>query len=335
MRQVQNLASLDVCGCTGITDASLAHVGQLKGLASLGIESCKITGAGLQHLRHLPNLASLKMQHGAINDAGCLQLGELQQLTYLDLSYTGVTDAGFSCVGRLLNLTDLSLRDCDEITGAGLTQVLTQLQRLASLDIGHRDMLDDAEVAALCQLPSRATLKWRSDVMKLSREPGSRLFVVVPWTILIQNRTGTGTLSPITIFVHHSGTVDDAKARIQDKAGILPDQQHLVFANTQRRYHKDSWTHAGPSNETVGNTAWPQRFYTLDDGAETLQSRGIRDGSTLCLVNPAATSPVVYENRHFFCASRNGREQVYVHETELIDFKIISPVTAVCTRVHL
>ena len=102
------LTSLDLSGCSKMTDAGLVHVAKLQQLSSLNLYGCeRITDAGMAHISKLLQLTSLNLRACTmITDAGMDHLSKLQQLTCLTVSDTALGSAGSFAMASLTRVKD-------------------------------------------------------------------------------------------------------------------------------------------------------------------------------------------------------------------------------------
>jgi hypothetical protein len=98
LRDCHNLRGMNLDGCTGITDAGLAHLVELDLdrllLWNRGPKAMPITDAGLVHVGRMSSLEYLEIQV-PVTDAGLRQLHGLEKLERLFLSGTQVTEKGY------------------------------------------------------------------------------------------------------------------------------------------------------------------------------------------------------------------------------------------------
>jgi Leucine-rich repeat (LRR) protein len=126
-----NLKRLSLFYCN-ITNAGLQHVGKMKSLEVLNLDSREISDEGLRHLQQLRNLKSLDIFSGRITDAGCSHISAISSLESLELCGGGVGDLGCIALATLENLTCLNLSQNERITnrGAAALAALTKLKVL-------------------------------------------------------------------------------------------------------------------------------------------------------------------------------------------------------------
>jgi hypothetical protein len=77
-----------------LSDETLASLGALTHLESLGLAGSSLDDAGLARLSHLRRLKWLALTKTHVTDAGLIHLNRMSDLRWLSVTYTGVTDTG-------------------------------------------------------------------------------------------------------------------------------------------------------------------------------------------------------------------------------------------------
>ncbi len=113
---------------TNITDAGLAHLGDVPPLETISLKGTQVTNVGLAHLKKLINLRGLWLTNTEITDAGLVHLTGHQHLYNLWLDGTNVTDAGIAVLSNMQSLEWLIL-DNTRVTEEGKQQ-LSGLKKL-------------------------------------------------------------------------------------------------------------------------------------------------------------------------------------------------------------
>jgi Leucine-rich repeat (LRR) protein len=127
LKELPNLTNLDLWGCGQVTGDGLEH---LKGLTVLGLASTGLTDAGLAHLKELKKLEHLYLPDCTkVSDAGLEHLKGLTKLKELSLAgCTKVSNAGLKHLKALTNLTKLDLTGT-QVTADGVGKLEKVLRK--------------------------------------------------------------------------------------------------------------------------------------------------------------------------------------------------------------
>jgi hypothetical protein len=117
---------------TRVTDTGLAHLGSFRGLRSLSLGGTAVTGAGLARLKGL-DLETLSLDDTKVRGGDLAHLRDLTSLRNLSLVGTPVTDDGLAHLKGLTDLGSLDLRNTP-VTNRGLDH-LNGLKNLHTLSV--------------------------------------------------------------------------------------------------------------------------------------------------------------------------------------------------------
>lgn len=122
--KLQNLCHLNISGCEGISDISLAFISRTmeNSLSELLLAGNNITDKGLQFISKLSKLTLLNLSNcHKITDTGLDHIAKLPNLIDLDLYFCyRITNKGLNLISSLPKLEQLDIRMCPEITSLGL-----------------------------------------------------------------------------------------------------------------------------------------------------------------------------------------------------------------------
>jgi internalin A len=138
---LKDLPGLEYLGLDkGVTDAGLKHVGQIRSLRWLRLQTGRIWGPGLAELANLPRLERLCIMGSdqQLSDRHIEYLERLDHLKSLTLwsCSGGLTDASLASIGKLKNLEELHFIGWDNsptFTPTGVTH-LRGLNKLREID---------------------------------------------------------------------------------------------------------------------------------------------------------------------------------------------------------
>jgi hypothetical protein len=157
LRQMHTLVALELQGNPApVDDPVLQRLGTFPALAELELRpSAAVTDAGIAHLGNLLTLRRLSLTGPScwrVRDAALAELvGKLRYLETLDLSNTAAGLLTLPALGTLSYLEELSLRECELLTDGSLRQLLA-LKRLRRLDLSGCKTLTDAAALHLREM---------------------------------------------------------------------------------------------------------------------------------------------------------------------------------------
>ena len=148
---------LSISSARELTDAALAEIGNLNGVAALDVHTSAFgspfyTARGVSHLKAMASLQELNFHGQLVTDAVLTEIAAIPHLRHLHSQDMVSGDEGFIALGRCATLEVLSGRHCHRVTDRGFAAI-ARLPRLRSLGLGGRRLTDGA-MAFLADSPT-------------------------------------------------------------------------------------------------------------------------------------------------------------------------------------
>lgn len=134
LQPLQQLRSVTLSSCGGLTDACAYALAALHQLEHLVLARTEVSDCGVVALKSLKQLKHLSLYCTKVSDQSVPMINaSMQALTSLDLSCKRITDAGLKGLTKLSQLTSLNL-SFSKVSDSGITS-LRRLPKLSNLSL--------------------------------------------------------------------------------------------------------------------------------------------------------------------------------------------------------
>lgn len=157
LNNLKSLTRLSLKGCRKLTNCGLEALQSATSLDSLSLFGCiRISDRGLVPLTKL-NLQTLQLGLTRVKDEGMSYIAQMTTLKELSFSSEEMTELGLKQLSTLTQLHSLALCDCCEVSGEALSQLISQLPFLQSLDLYKNWEFDDSQLSKCLEYLSNVT----------------------------------------------------------------------------------------------------------------------------------------------------------------------------------
>lgn len=141
-------------------DEALKHIAQIKTLKHLQCgKNDQLTGDGYAELKNLPLLQNLDVLDNPIDVKTAKAIAQLKIHT-INLSNTSINDDGLKELSVMPNLRNISLGDCQNVSGAGM-KFFANLPQLDTVNLEDTKHISDKDVEFIKSCPKLKTLDVR------------------------------------------------------------------------------------------------------------------------------------------------------------------------------
>ncbi len=173
LTQLQQLISLNLSFCQGISDSGFAHLVRLRSVLKLGLQSTQISSAGVRALGQLPALTRLSLREcKQIDDSHCADLCRVESLRELDLACSSLSDAGAMQLAILPALVELDVSST-RVSATGAVELLRS-RRLRVLNLSGCSLMAASLPSQKVLLPEEGKMGVRnSNETELVNDPSA------------------------------------------------------------------------------------------------------------------------------------------------------------------